>query len=50
MLAHRSDPSDSITGTISLTTELEMDMVGQSEKSEDRALIMCAHSVALLYF
>lgn len=40
MLAHRSDSSDSITETISLTTELEMDMVGLPDKSEDRALIM----------
>lgn len=40
MLAHRSDPSDSIRRTIALTTELEMDMAGQPEKPEDRALIM----------
>lgn len=39
-LAHRSDPSDSITETISMTTDLEIDLVGQPERPEERALIM----------
>lgn len=40
LLAHRTDSSDSIAETISLTTELEMDVVGLSENTENRALIM----------
>lgn len=39
-LAHRSDPSDAITETISLTTELEMDLAGRPDEPENRALIM----------
>lgn len=39
-MAHRSDASDSIGRTLSLTTELDISDTPQPEKSEERALIM----------
>jgi len=40
-MAHRSDASDSIGRTLSLTTELDISDTPQPEKAEERALIMC---------
>jgi hypothetical protein len=44
VLAHRSDASDSLSRTISLTTELQLvsegDDLDQEDKPEERVLIM----------
>lgn len=39
-MAHRSDASDSIGRTLALTTELDISDTPQTEKGEERALIM----------